>query len=61
MRRRDPLARKGLLRRLPQAWRQPLAVVGGVLVVAWLVVALAAPVLAPHDPLAQELPRLAAP
>ncbi|MFG2074213.1 ABC transporter permease [Nonomuraea maritima] len=61
MRRRDPLARKGLLKRLPVAWRQPLAVVGAVLAVAWLVIALAAPVLAPHDPLAQDLPRLAAP
>ncbi|MFC7640445.1 hypothetical protein ACFQX6_05005 [Streptosporangium lutulentum] len=29
--------------------------------VAWIVIALAAPLLAPHDPLAQDLPRLAAP
>jgi peptide/nickel transport system permease protein len=58
---RDPLARKGLTGRLPHAWRQPLAIVGGVIAIAWLVVALAAPVLAPHDPLAQDLPRLAAP
>ncbi|MEV0594851.1 ABC transporter permease [Nonomuraea cavernae] len=53
--------RKGLLGRLPEAWRQPLAVVGIVVAVAWLVIAVAAPVLAPYDPLAQELPRLAPP
>ncbi|GGO63950.1 ABC transporter permease [Nonomuraea cavernae] len=53
--------RKGLLGRLPEAWRQPLAVVGIVVAAAWLVIAVAAPVLAPYDPLAQELPRLAAP
>jgi peptide/nickel transport system permease protein len=65
MRRRDPLTRvregRGLLQRLPEAWRQPLAVAGAVLALLWLVVALAAPWLAPHDPLAQELPRLAPP
>jgi peptide/nickel transport system permease protein len=54
--RRDPLARKGLTARLPQAWRQPLAVSGVVIALAWLVIAVAA-----HDPLAQDLPRLAPP
>ena len=58
---RDPLARKGLLRRLPEAWRQPLAVAGVVIALGWLVIALTAPLLAPHDPLAQDLPRRAAP
>ncbi|GAA0951170.1 ABC transporter permease [Nonomuraea longicatena] len=57
--RRDPLAPRK--RRIPRAWRQPLAVTGAVVAVAWLVVALAAPLLAPYDPLAQELPRLAPP
>jgi peptide/nickel transport system permease protein len=35
------------------AWRQPLAVAGGVIAIAWLVVAIFAPFIAPHDPLAQ--------
>ncbi|GII91914.1 ABC transporter permease [Sinosporangium siamense] len=48
-------------RRLPEAWRRPLAVVGGVIALTWLIVAVAAPLLAPYDPLAQELPRLAPP
>ncbi|WP_327351616.1 ABC transporter permease [Streptomyces sp. NBC_01304] len=49
------------VRRLPDAWRRPQAVVGALLALAWLVIAAAAPLLAPHDPLAQELPRLAEP
>ncbi len=40
-------------RRIPGAWRQPLTVVGLVVVAAWLVVALMAPWIAPYDPLAQ--------
>jgi peptide/nickel transport system permease protein len=39
--------------RLRPAWRQPLAVAGSVIAVAWLVVAIFAPLIAPHDPLAQ--------
>ena len=35
------------------AWRQPLAVAGGVIAVAWLLVAIFAPFIAPYDPLAQ--------
>jgi peptide/nickel transport system permease protein len=35
------------------AWRQPLAVVGGVIAVAWLLVAIFAPFVAPYNPLAQ--------
>jgi peptide/nickel transport system permease protein len=34
-------------------WRQPLAVVGAVIALAWIVVAIFAPLIAPHDPLAQ--------
>ncbi|MFC8131867.1 ABC transporter permease [Streptomyces sp. NPDC057302] len=49
------------MRRLPDAWRRPQAVIGAVVAVLWLVIAAAAPLLAPHDPLAQELPRLAEP
>ncbi|MGW2951770.1 ABC transporter permease [Streptomyces eurythermus] len=53
--------RNGLSRRLPRARSRPLAVTGGVVVAFWLVIVIAAPLLAPHDPLAQDLPRLAAP
>jgi peptide/nickel transport system permease protein len=39
--------------RIRPAWRQPLAVGGAVIAVGWLVVAVFAPLIAPHDPLAQ--------
>jgi peptide/nickel transport system permease protein len=55
------MTRINILRKLPSAWRRPLVVVGGVLVVFWLVVVAAAPLLAPQDPLAQNLAPLAAP
>ena len=42
--------------RLKPAWRQPLAVIGAVIAVAWLIVAIFAPYIAPHDPLAQIYP-----
>ena len=38
---------------LRPAWRQPLAVVGSVIALAWIVVAIFAPLIAPYDPLAQ--------
>jgi peptide/nickel transport system permease protein len=41
---------------VPAAWRQPLAVVGAVIAVAWIVIAIFAPLIAPHDPLAQSFP-----
>lgn len=47
--------------RVPRAWVSPLGLVGAVIAVVWLVVAFAAPVLMPHDPLAQSLPRLQQP
>lgn len=53
--------RFSVLKRLPSAWRRPLAVTGALVTAFWLVVVLAAPLLAPHDPLAQDLPRLASP
>jgi peptide/nickel transport system permease protein len=55
------MTRINILRKLPAAWRRPLVVIGGVLVAFWLVVVIAAPLLAPHDPLAQDLAPLAAP
>jgi peptide/nickel transport system permease protein len=42
--------------RLRPAWRQPLAIVGAFVAVAWLVVAVFAPYIAPHNPLAQTFP-----
>ena len=44
-----------------RARSQPLAVVGATLAVGWLVVALLAPYLAPHDPLAQTFEPFASP
>ena len=38
------------------AWRQPLAVVGVAIALAWIVIAIFAPLIAPHDPLAQSFP-----
>lgn len=42
--------------RLRPAWRQPLAVIGAIIAVGWIVVAIFAPYIAPHDPLAQIYP-----
>jgi peptide/nickel transport system permease protein len=42
--------------RLKPAWRQPLAVVGAVIALGWIVVAIFAPYIAPYDPLAQIYP-----
>ncbi|BDI21865.1 ABC transporter permease [Herbiconiux sp. L3-i23] len=48
-------------RRLPRAWRRPLAVIGMVVIAFWVLVALFAPLLAPSDPLAQSFPRFLPP
>lgn len=53
--------RRRARRRLPAAWRSPLAVIGLGIAVLWIVAATFAPWLAPHDPLAQSLPRLTPP
>jgi peptide/nickel transport system permease protein len=42
--------------RLRPAWRQPLAIVGAVIAAGWIVVAIFAPYIEPHDPLAQIFP-----
>ena len=39
--------------RIGPAWRQPLALAGIVIAAAWVVIAIFAPLIAPHDPLAQ--------
>jgi peptide/nickel transport system permease protein len=38
---------------LGAAWRQPLAIAGLVIAAIWIVIAIFAPLIAPHDPLAQ--------
>jgi peptide/nickel transport system permease protein len=56
----EPLAvRRGILRRRRRggarpAWRQPLALAGAAIAIAWLLAAIFAPLVAPHDPLAQQ-------
>jgi ABC-type dipeptide/oligopeptide/nickel transport system permease subunit len=58
----DPLATvRRRRRRLPEAWRQPLTVVGGLIVLLWLLVAVLGPLLSPADPLAQSGQRLMPP
>lgn len=52
---------KRRLIRWPMAWRQPLTVIGLVIVAIWLVVAIFGALLEPQDPLAQTAPRLEAP
>jgi peptide/nickel transport system permease protein len=47
--------------RISAAWRQPLAIVGIVLAALWIAIAIFAPWLAPHDPLAQDSPPLLGP
>jgi peptide/nickel transport system permease protein len=47
--------------RIPPAWRQPLAVAGAAIGLAWLVAAIFAPLVAPHDPLAQVYPPFQSP
>jgi peptide/nickel transport system permease protein len=48
-------------RRAREVLSQPLAVIGAVIAIGWLVVAIAAPLIAPYDPLAQDFPLLQAP
>jgi peptide/nickel transport system permease protein len=52
---------RGRRARVRPAWRQPLAVVGAVIAVAWILIAIFAPLVAPHDPLAQVFPPNEAP
>ena len=47
--------------RVPAALRSPLGLVGAAIVLVWVIVAIAAPLLAPADPLAQSYERLQAP
>jgi peptide/nickel transport system permease protein len=47
--------------RIPKAWRTPLGITGAVVAAVWVLVAALGPLLWPHDPLAQDLPRLQPP
>jgi peptide/nickel transport system permease protein len=42
-------------------WSSPLGIAGAVVAVLWIIVAITAPIIEPHDPLAQNLPILQAP
>lgn len=48
--------RRRRLLRVPAEWRQPLAIAGVVIAVAWIVIAVFAPLIAPANPLAQAYP-----
>ena len=48
-------------RQIRPAWRQPLALTGAAIAIAWLVIAVFAPLIAPYDPLAQTFPSFQAP
>jgi peptide/nickel transport system permease protein len=43
------------------AFAQPLGIVGAIIALVWILVAIFAPIIAPHDPLAQDQGRLLAP
>ena len=62
---RDPLDSAMARWRRPRLrlgkWMTPLGVTGAVIALAWILVAILAPLIQPHDPLAQELPILQAP
>ena len=53
--------RRRLRARIPRAWVTPLAVIGFVVAVAWIVVAITAPAFIPFSPTEQALPRLQPP
>lgn len=42
-------------------WTRPLAVIGLVIIAAWVIIALAAPLIAPYDPLAQDFKKFLEP
>ncbi|WP_353055796.1 ABC transporter permease [Leucobacter sp. CX42] len=47
--------------RFPKSLRTPLGIAGTIILVFWILVSIFAPLIAPHDPLAQIFPRLTAP
>jgi peptide/nickel transport system permease protein len=62
----EPLALRRIVRRrrrpaIRPAWRQPLAIAGAAIALAWVLAAVFAPLVAPHDPLAQLYPPFQSP
>ncbi|MGH3102952.1 MAG: ABC transporter permease [Gaiellaceae bacterium] len=56
-----PLLRRLRPRGARPVWRQPLTIVGATIALVWFLVAALAPLVAPHDPLAQTFEPFAAP
>lgn len=52
---------RGMHFRVPVTWRRPLAYMGVAIMLAWVMIALFAPILAPSDPLAQNSARFLSP
>jgi len=48
-------------RRRLRRWASPLGIIGGVIAAAWILIAIFAPLIEPHNPLAQNLPVLQSP
>jgi peptide/nickel transport system permease protein len=46
---------------VPKAWRTPLGIIGAVVALLWILIAIFGPLIWPHDPLAQDQPRLLPP
>lgn len=55
------MRRRRFFARIPRAWLTPLAIIGFVVALAWIVVAVAAPAFIPFSPTEQSLPRLQPP
>ena len=55
------MRRRRFFARIPRAWVTPLAIIGFVVALAWIVVAIAAPAFIPFSPTEQSLPRLQPP
>ncbi|SDS33934.1 ABC transporter permease [Microlunatus soli] len=56
-----PVRRRRTMINLPSTWRQPLSVIGVVIIVLWALIAVFAPLIQPYDPLAQVADRLRPP
>ena len=61
VRRRATAGERVARRRLCARWQAPLVVIGVALIVAWLIIAIFAPLISPHDPHAAELTAVQAP
>jgi peptide/nickel transport system permease protein len=57
----EPVARRRARGVARSPWRQPLSLIGGGVAIAWVLVAISAPLLAPSDPLGQAFQRFLPP